>query len=127
MCTQDQDALWAVVFATAPGTVTLYTSDTAKQTFQVTAGVNKLSMPLTPGGYMRGTLARGGQTVVDLKPAGYTFTANPQTYNYNAFTAFSSGTGGAAPAPAPAFECKCVCGCAGSGCVICAGWVGSVD
>ncbi|KIP05382.1 glycoside hydrolase family 71 protein [Phlebiopsis gigantea 11061_1 CR5-6] len=85
----DQDVLWAVVFATAPGTVTLHTSDTTSQTFSVTAGVNKLSTNLTPGGYMRGTLARNGQTVIDFTPQGYTFDANPQTYNYNAFTAFA--------------------------------------
>ncbi|GJE97162.1 glycoside hydrolase family 71 protein [Phanerochaete sordida] len=86
----DQDVLWAVVFATAPGSVTLYTADSAQQTFQVQAGVNKLQMPLTPGGYMRGVLERDGQTVIDLRPDGYTFDANPQTYNYNAFTAFAS-------------------------------------
>ncbi|KAI0086496.1 glycoside hydrolase [Irpex rosettiformis] len=85
-----QDILWAVVFATAPGTVTLHTSDSASQTFQVQPGVNKLSTQLTPGGYMRGVLERDGQTVIDLKPEGYSFTANPQAYNYNAFTAFAA-------------------------------------
>lgn len=94
----DQDVLWAVVFATAPATVTLYTSDTTSQTFQVQAGVNKLSTDLTPGGYMRGTVQRNGQTVIDFRPQGYTFNANPQTYNYNAFTAFtSSSTQGGSP------------------------------
>lgn len=88
----DQDVLWAVVFATAPGSVTLYTSDSAQQTFQVQAGVNKLQMELTPGGYMRGVLTRDGQTVIDLRPQGYTFTATPQTYNFNAFTAFAGAS-----------------------------------
>lgn len=87
---QNQDVLWAVVFATAPATVTLYTSDSSSQTFSVEAGVNKLSTLLTPGGYMRGTVVRDGQTVLDLRPAGYTFDANPETYNYNAFTASAS-------------------------------------
>ena len=91
--------LWAVVFATAPATLTLHTSDTTSQTFQVTTGVNKFSMDLTPGGYMRGTLVRNGQTVVDLQPQGYTFDANPQTYNYNAFTAFASSNTQGAPPP----------------------------
>lgn len=79
-----------MVFATAPSTVTLYTSDSNSQTFNVKAGVNKLSMPLTPGGYMRGTIARNGQNVVDFRPDGYTFDANPPSYNYNAFAAVSS-------------------------------------
>ena len=79
--------LWAAVFATAPATVTLYTSDSNSQTFDVQAGVNKLNMLLTPGGYMRGTITRNGQTVVDLRPQDYTFDANPSSYNYNAFTA----------------------------------------
>lgn len=87
---QDQDMLWAVVFATAPATVTLYTSDSNSQTFTVQQGVNKLSMMLTPGGYMRGTVTRNGQTVLDLRPQGYTFNANPDVYNYNAFTASAS-------------------------------------
>ena len=77
-------------FASQPGTVTLHTSDSNSQTFQVQAGVNKLFMPLTPGGYMRGVVTRGSQTVIDLRPDGYTFTSSPQNYNYNAFTAFAS-------------------------------------
>ncbi|PSR74813.1 hypothetical protein PHLCEN_2v9527 [Hermanssonia centrifuga] len=91
----DQDVLWAVVFATANSTVTLYTSDSTSQTFNVNAGVNKISTDLTPGGYMRGTIVRNGQTIVDFRPDGYNFTANPQAYNYNAFAAVS-------PSSAPA-------------------------
>jgi glucan endo-1,3-alpha-glucosidase len=45
---------------------------------------------LTPGGYMRGVLQRNGQNIIDFRPDGYTFTTNPQTYNYNAFTAFAA-------------------------------------
>ena len=86
----DQDVLWAVVLATAPVSVTLYTSDSAQQTFSVTAGVNKLQMPLTPGGYMRGVLSRNGETVIDFRPQGYNFTATPETYNYNAFAAYAT-------------------------------------
>ncbi|KAH9950531.1 glycoside hydrolase [Amylocystis lapponica] len=85
----DQDNLWAVVFATAPSTVTLATSDSNSQTFPVDAGVTKLTVPLTPGGYMHGTIARNGASVVDLRPADYTFQSNPQTYNYNAYVAYS--------------------------------------
>ncbi|EIW59482.1 glycoside hydrolase [Trametes versicolor FP-101664 SS1] len=85
-----QDKLWAVVLATADGELTLATSDTTTQTFPVTAGVNKLSLDLTPGGFMHGTLVRNGATVIDLKPADYTFNPNPSAFNYNAFTASAS-------------------------------------
>ncbi|KAI0632101.1 glycoside hydrolase [Trametes polyzona] len=85
-----QDKLWAVVLATADGQVTLATSDTTSQTFDVKAGVNKLSLALTPGGFMHGTLTRNGQTVIDLKPDGYKFDPNPAAFNYNAFTASAS-------------------------------------
>ncbi|KAI0345808.1 glycoside hydrolase [Trametopsis cervina] len=95
-----QDVLWAVVFATAPGTVELHTSDSVSQTFQVQTGVNKLSTPLTDGGYMRGVLTRNGQTVVDLKPADYNFTSTPELYNYNVYTAHATASGGA-PSTAP--------------------------
>ena len=82
--------LWAVVFATAPATVTLATSDSVSKQFSVNAGVSKLSLELTPGGYMQASLSRNGNTVVNLQPDGYSFNPNPQTYNYNAFVAFAS-------------------------------------
>ncbi|KAI0718564.1 glycoside hydrolase [Cerioporus squamosus] len=82
-----QDKLWAVVLATTNGQLTLSSSDTNSQTFDVRAGVNKLSLPLSAGGYMRGVLARGGQTVIDLKPDGFVFDPNPAAYNFNAFVA----------------------------------------
>ncbi|KAI0354931.1 glycoside hydrolase [Trametes cingulata] len=85
-----QDVLWAVVFATAPGTVTLSTSDSTSQQFDVDAGINKLNVTLTPGGYMHGTLSRNGETVIDLKPDGYTFDPNPTTYNFNVFVALGA-------------------------------------
>ncbi|KAI9058333.1 glycoside hydrolase family 71 protein [Trametes sanguinea] len=82
-----QDKLWAVVLATADGSLTLATSDTTSQTFQVKAGVNKFSLDLSPGGFMHGTLTRNGQTTIDLKPDNYTFNPNPPAFNYNAFVA----------------------------------------
>ena len=80
-----QDKMWAVVLATADGQLTL-TSGSNTQTFDVTAGVNKLSLALQPGAGMEGTLVRNGATVVDLKPD-FTFNPNPSAFNYNAFTA----------------------------------------
>ncbi|OBZ69001.1 hypothetical protein A0H81_11350 [Grifola frondosa] len=84
-----QDTLWALVFATSDATVTLATSNTTSQTFNVTAGVNKLSLPLTPGGFIQGTLQRGGQTVVDVKPDNFTFNPTPPAFNYNTFAVVS--------------------------------------
>ncbi|KAJ3486672.1 hypothetical protein NLI96_g4080 [Meripilus lineatus] len=85
-----EDTLWAVVFATKASMVTLGTTDGTTSVFEVPAGVTKLSVPLTPGGYMHGRIVRDGQAIVDLKPENYTFEANPKTYNYNAFVAFAS-------------------------------------
>ncbi|CCM03533.1 uncharacterized protein FIBRA_05667 [Fibroporia radiculosa] len=89
-----EDKLWAVVFATAPGTVTL-SSGSSTTNASVPAGVTKLSLPLTPGSGMSGTLSRNGATVVQVAPSAsqYTFNQNPQTYNYNAFVAYASGSG----------------------------------
>ncbi|KAH9854653.1 glycoside hydrolase [Lenzites betulinus] len=85
-----QDQLWAVVLATAPGTLTLATADATITQFTVDTGVNKLNVTLTPGGYMHGTLERGGAAVIDLRPDGYTFNSNPETYNFNIFVAHGS-------------------------------------
>ncbi|KAG1742365.1 glycoside hydrolase family 71 protein [Suillus paluster] len=79
-----QDKVWAVVLATSPATVVLSTSSTQSQTFNVSAGVSKLSVSIQPGGTMHGTLTRGGQTVIDLQATNFTFEAEPTTYNFNA-------------------------------------------
>ncbi|KAK0221841.1 glycosyl hydrolase family 71-domain-containing protein [Armillaria fumosa] len=82
-----QDYVWAVVLTTAPSSVTLSTSDSSSQTFDVPAGLSKLSVPISPGDTMKGTIARDGQTVVELNADNFTFQGSPQTYNYNAFVA----------------------------------------
>lgn len=72
---------------TAPSTVVLSTfEDNAKQ-FQVPAGVSKLSVPITPGGTMKGVIQRDGKTVVELAPKEFTFQGAPTSYNFNAFVA----------------------------------------
>lgn len=83
------DAMWVAVFSTAPGTVTLSSGNGNSQDFIVQPGVTKLQLPLTPGSTMHATLTRNGQTVVDLSPKGFTFSDNPQIFNYNAFVAFA--------------------------------------
>jgi len=82
-----QDAIWAVVLTTAPSSVTLTTSPTMSQTFQVPAGLSKLLLPISPGGTMKGTIERDGQTVVELNPTEFTFQGSPPSYNFNAFVA----------------------------------------
>ncbi|KAI0822251.1 glycosyl hydrolase family 71-domain-containing protein [Trametes gibbosa] len=97
-----QDQLWAVVLATAPGTLTLATGDNASQSFDVQPGVNKFNMTLTPNGFMSGTLTRDNATVIQLKPDGYTFNPTPAAFNLNIFVAAAAAgaDGGAAPPPA---------------------------
>jgi glucan endo-1,3-alpha-glucosidase len=86
MTAQTVDSLWAVVFATASGTLAL-TSGSNTTTFPVSAGVNKFSMPSLPGG-IRATLTRNGQTVVDVNPGNaFSYTTTPSSYNYNVFIA----------------------------------------
>lgn len=80
---QTEDKVWGVVLATSSATVELSTSSTQSQTFSVPAGVSKLSVSIQPGGTMRGTLTRAGQTVVDLQSTNFTFEAQPTTYNFN--------------------------------------------
>jgi glucan endo-1,3-alpha-glucosidase len=84
------DAVWAVVLATAPGTLVLDTgAPGGPQAFAVVPGANKFSAPIAPGGGMHATLQRAGQTVVDVHPD-FTFDGAPQAYNYNALVAFGS-------------------------------------
>ncbi|KAJ7644154.1 glycoside hydrolase [Roridomyces roridus] len=84
-----QDNIWAVVMATAAGTATLTDGISPPQTFDVVPGVNKLAIPIAPGGTLSGTLERNGQTVVSLQTPGSDFTFNgaPALFNYNVFVA----------------------------------------
>jgi glucan endo-1,3-alpha-glucosidase len=82
-----QDAAWAVVLATAPGVLTLTTGGTT-QTYNVSAGANKLAQALSPGDTLRATLTRADATVLDLTPS-FTFQGATDTYNYNAFVAYA--------------------------------------
>jgi glucan endo-1,3-alpha-glucosidase len=90
---QTEDTLWAVVMTTQPSKITLNTTDSDVQTFNVQSGVTKLSIPLTPGGSMHGKIERNGVSVVELHPA-FTFEANPATYNFNAFVAMAAAGNG---------------------------------
>ncbi|RDB17844.1 Glucan endo-1,3-alpha-glucosidase agn1 [Hypsizygus marmoreus] len=82
-----EDTVWAVVMTTAPSNVVLSTSPSKSQTFSVPAGLTKLSIPITAGGTMKGTIERDGKALVTLNPSDFQFQANPKTYNFNAFVA----------------------------------------
>ena len=74
---------------TEPSTVVLSTSPTSSKSFDVPAGVSKLSIPITPGGTIRGVIQRGGKIVVDLNPGpeAFVFQGSPKSYNFNVFVA----------------------------------------
>ncbi|EKM79227.1 hypothetical protein AGABI1DRAFT_74088 [Agaricus bisporus var. burnettii JB137-S8] len=86
-----QDVVWVVVMTTGPSTVILSTSSdaAASQQIQVPLGVSKLSVPITPGGIMKGIIQREGETIVELAPSpeAFTFQGSPASYNFNAFVA----------------------------------------
>ena len=67
--------MWAAVFATGPATVILACGGSS-QSFNVVAGVNKLSVPLSPG-KMTVQMIRSGQTIINYTPADYTYVTNP--------------------------------------------------
>jgi hypothetical protein len=78
--------MWAVAFATSEATVTLQ-SGSSSSTFDVTPGVNKLKIPLSPGG-MSVKMDRNGQTIVDETAQNFTYILNPVSC---AFFFFSNG------------------------------------
>ena len=72
--------MWAAVFVPSAATVTL-SCGTSIQTFSVTAGVNKLKIPLASG-KMSVKMVRNGQTIIDYTPSGYTYVTNPVICEY---------------------------------------------
>ncbi|KAF9070679.1 glycoside hydrolase [Rhodocollybia butyracea] len=105
------DAIWAITLLSEPANVTLEiipssnsssTTPLASQTFSVPAGISKLTIPISvPDSLdsvsMQGAVERGGDVVMKLDAGsqGFTFVAQPQTFNYNAWV-----------------------GCVGGGCVV---------
>ena len=70
-----QDTMWAVVFATSNANVTL-TCGNSSAKFPVKSGVNKLKIPLAPGG-MSVKMVRNGQIVIQAKAINYTYSESP--------------------------------------------------
>ncbi|CAA7261980.1 unnamed protein product [Cyclocybe aegerita] len=90
-----EDSMWAVVFATSSGTVTL-SCGSSSNTFSVNAGVTKLKIPLSQG-KMAVQMKRNGQTIINYSPSDYTYALTPVLYNYNAWVGSATATGGNAP------------------------------
>ncbi|KAH6910280.1 glycoside hydrolase [Coprinopsis sp. MPI-PUGE-AT-0042] len=83
------DKIWAVVFTTSAAKVELHTSENRKETFQVGAGMTKLSCNQEVDGGMRGTIVRNGQVVAECNPIGFRFDSRPGVHNFNAAVAMS--------------------------------------
>ncbi|KAJ6589983.1 glycoside hydrolase family 71 protein [Mycena vulgaris] len=81
------DKFWVVVLCTAPANVSLYAGDDDEQTFEVGAGMTKLSRSLVVGKGMRATVRRRGAVVAGCNADGFSFEGRPKVYNFNAFTA----------------------------------------
>ena len=80
-----------VVLATAPGTISLSSGEDAKS-WDIPAGLSKLSYPLEHGGTMRALLYRDEDLVahVDATEFGFNFNPSPRVYNFNVLVAMSS-------------------------------------
>ncbi|KDQ19482.1 glycoside hydrolase family 71 protein [Botryobasidium botryosum FD-172 SS1] len=80
------DNLYAVVFATGSGSLTLSIGSSSSTT-NVGAGVTKIKLPLSPGSpRARLTTSRG---TVDFAPSNFNVVSNPSVYNFNYFVAAS--------------------------------------
>ncbi|KAJ7655358.1 glycoside hydrolase family 71 protein [Mycena rosella] len=83
------NVFWVVVLCTAPASVSLYAGDDDERTFEVGAGMSKLSRSLVVGKGMRATVRRRGVVVVECNADGFEFVGRPNVYNFNAFTAMA--------------------------------------
>ncbi|TEB38068.1 glycoside hydrolase [Coprinellus micaceus] len=83
------DKIWVVVFTTAPAKVDIYTTPTRKVTFDVPAGMTKLSTDSVADGGMRGVVIRDGTVMADCTPVGYRYESRPGVYNFNCAVAMS--------------------------------------
>ncbi|KAL9710637.1 hypothetical protein Ac2012v2_006175 [Leucoagaricus gongylophorus] len=84
-----EDYLWTLVLATQPGQVTL-ACGSSKQQFTVDSGVNKLKLPLSPG-RITISMVRDGRTLINQTPADFTYSSNPDLYNFNVYVGTFSG------------------------------------
>lgn len=95
-----EDYLWTLVLATQPGQVTL-ACGSSKQQFTVDSGVNKLKLPLSPG-RITISMVRDGRTLINQTPADFTYSSNPDLYNFNVYVGtFKAGLSASVPVYTP--------------------------
>ncbi|KAJ3564227.1 hypothetical protein NP233_g8433 [Leucocoprinus birnbaumii] len=85
------DLMWIVVFATAPATIKIQTSNSKACTrhVDIEAGVIKLSSPLEIGGGIKVVMLRDDLVMAECTAIGYRFEERPGVHNFNAFVAAS--------------------------------------
>jgi glucan endo-1,3-alpha-glucosidase len=79
---QTDDNLYAVVFATAPGSLQL-SIGSSNSTTAITPGVNKIKLALSPGSPTAVLRDGGGNILIDFSPSGFTYVTKPSAYNFN--------------------------------------------
>ena len=88
---QTDDYFWVVVLAPSPAKVELRSQpyETTPTICHVTPGYSKLKHRLAEGGsmFVRVTCLESGRVVVDYEAENFCFTAQPKTYNFNAYVA----------------------------------------
>jgi glucan endo-1,3-alpha-glucosidase len=83
-----EDFLWAVVFLTSPAEVTLSCGPSVETT-SLQGGASKLKLAMISACDVAAKIDRDGEEMLRFEPAGFRFTANPPSYNFNAFVAAS--------------------------------------
>ncbi|KAG8920541.1 hypothetical protein FRC02_000840 [Tulasnella sp. 418] len=81
-----EDYLWATLFATAPGSLTIASGPNSGQFNVPYSGVHKFKVP-SGLGRMSATMYRNGIAVWNFNPDGFQYTDRPPNYNFNAFVA----------------------------------------
>lgn len=83
LSSQSEDFLYAVVFASGPGTLKL-SIGTSSSSSPIVAGVNKIKLKLSPGASAKATLMdSAGKILVDFAPKDFTFDPSPKAFNFN--------------------------------------------
>ncbi|KAG8900569.1 hypothetical protein FRC01_010083 [Tulasnella sp. 417] len=77
------DLLWVVLFSTGSGSLKV-TMGSSSQTYSVSAGVNKITLPLAQASSVTTALTRNGAQVFNFQSNAVTYTnGNPSKYNWN--------------------------------------------
>ncbi|KAF9507255.1 glycoside hydrolase family 71 protein [Hydnum rufescens UP504] len=82
------DNLYAVVFATGPGSLQL-SIGSSNRTTAISAGVNKIKLPLSPGSPTALLRDSNGNLLISFSPSGFTYVTKAAAYNFNYYMAAS--------------------------------------